>query len=241
MLLHCYGLEQPVCSLLLDSGDTSYCKFDNLTALDQYKRAYGQCPDSYDALMKMTRAYIDHGSDMNTKEAIDFFKQGLYLTDILQLRYPDSAQSYFLKAVAAANITRLKKGTQRVKLARVIEYNAKKSIVIAPSFAPAWVLLGGYYREVATANFLLKAFARIFFGGLPEGTLEDSHRTLQKALQLSPGNVYAHLEFARTNAAMGKKNEAIASLRQMQNLPLAWHLDSKLKEEGRQFLVQLQR
>ena len=128
---------------------------------------------------------------------------------------------------------------RRVPFAMIVEGNIRKSIAVGPPFSPAFVVLGGYCREVAAASPFLKMLVRLFYGWDPEGTLVESEQALQNALKLDPGNIYAHLELARTYAAMGKKPEAVDLLERMQGLPIAWHQDEKLKEEGRKMLKKL--
>jgi tetratricopeptide (TPR) repeat protein len=240
-LLECVWPEMPPCGALLDAGDSAYAGFDNMQARELFARAFITCPERYDATMKMTRALVDAGEDINAKKSEALYMEALRYADTLRRRYPDSGQSYFLTAVAAANLAQIKKGMQRVPLAMTIDRNVRMSIKRAPWFAPAYVVLGSYCREVAVANPLLKTLVRIFYGWDPQSTLPESERTLQKALELSPDNIYAHLELARTNVAMGKKKEAIGALERMQGLPIAWHLDAKLKEEGRTLLMQLRK
>lgn len=227
-----FGAGLPGCKDLLDSGDVYYGAFNNRSALEWYRRAYVQCPDTYEALMKMTRAYIDMGQEATVGKAEPLLIAGLRFTDTLQLRYPDSSQAYFLKSVAAGNLCFIRKGARKVGLVRMVERNAKKAIELAPDFAPAYVLLGIYYREIAIANPVLKMLARVLLGGMPDGTLTDSERTLQKALDISPRNVFALLELSRTYLLMGKKNEAIYHLKRLQRCEPAWYMDGKLKHKG---------
>ncbi len=231
--------EPTTCRTMLDSGDSGYSQFDNFRALRWYLRAYDSCGSNYESLMKTTRAYIDAGETANNASSEALFLQGLYLSDSLQRRYPDSAQSYFLKAIAAANITMRKTGRKRIALARIIERNIKKSISLDSSFPPAHAVLGAYYREVATTGIFLRGIARLFFGGVPYGTLDDSRRCLQKALALSPQNIFALLQLARTEEAMGLRNEAVARLKSIEKVPVSWHLDRRLKAEARELLYKL--
>jgi tetratricopeptide (TPR) repeat protein len=240
-LLVCAHPETRPCTALLDSGEAEYKKFDNIRALEQFSLAFRTCPDNYEATMKMTRALIDAGEDIDAKKSEFLYTEGLRYADTLRLRYPDSGQSYFLTAVAAANIAQIKKGMKRIPFAMIIEPNIRKSIADDPRFAPGFVVLGGYCREVAIASPLLKTLVRLFFGWAPQGTLVESEQVLQNALKLDPDNIYAHLELARTYAAMGKKMEAFRTLEQMQGLPIAWHMDEKLKKEGRQMLLKMRK
>jgi tetratricopeptide (TPR) repeat protein len=189
--------------------------------------------------MKMTRAYIDVGQEATTGRRESFFVKGLRFADTLRIRYPDSSQAYFLTAVAAGNLCRVRKGTRKVALVRIVERNVSKAIKLDPDFAPAYVVLGLYYREIAIANPLLKILARLLLGGIPKGTLKDSEQAFQQALALSPNNIFALLEIARTDLLMGKKGEAIKHLKQSQNFNPSWYMDGKLKQESERLLKTL--
>jgi tetratricopeptide (TPR) repeat protein len=227
------------CGSFLEAGNAAYAAFDNTTALERFRQAYRQCPADYEPLMKMTRAIIDNGEGATPEKSTAYFEQGFRYADSMQIRYPDSSQSYFLMAVAAGNLARSRGPEKRVALARVIERNCLKSIELAPSFAPAYVVLGAYYREVATAGTLQILAANILFGGIPTGTLRDSKQALLKALSLAPQNVYALLEIARTDIAMGNKPEAVQFLERMKKAPCGWHLDNALKIEGLRLLSEM--
>jgi tetratricopeptide (TPR) repeat protein len=239
MSVQVFGAELPGCRELLDSGDVSYAGFHNAMALDWYRRAYNACSDSFPALMKMTRAYIDLGQEGSTARPESLFVIGLRFADTLRQRYPDSGQAYFLTSVAAGNLCLIRKGARRVGLVRMVEHNAKKAIELEPDFAPAYFVLGIYYREIAIANPILKILARLLLGGIPDGTLKESEQALQKALVLSPDNIFALLELARTDLLMGKKDEAIEHLKRSQNSEPAWYQDKKLKQECERLLQSL--
>jgi len=234
-------MDTASCKYLIDSGDASYAAFDNMKALDCYKRAYMKRPDIYETLMKMTRAIIDVGEDRNDKGSESLYRQAMRLTDTLQLLYPDSMQSHFLKAVVAANLFDFEGGRQKIELAAVIRKNAVESIELAPSFAPSYVVLGAYYRGVATAGALQKLLARIIYGKALSGTLQDSKRTLQKALLVSPENIYGCLELAMTLLALDEKKEAVDLLKKIKGMPDAWHLDKKLKLKAAYLLIKTER
>jgi tetratricopeptide (TPR) repeat protein len=224
------------CRDLLDSGDLAYEQFDNSRALGIYSRARNECPDFYEPLFKRTRALIDHGEDLGNKEGKRYLEQGLKSTDTMRLVYPDSLQTWFLRAAASGNLARLAGGKQKVAMARTVESSARKAIGMDTSYAPAYVILGGYYYEVATAGSLLKGIARLLYGGVPEGTLEDSERMLRTALKLQPDNIYAHFEISRTLQAMGREREAREHLKTVLQLPVTSHQDKDLKTRAQRLL-----
>jgi tetratricopeptide (TPR) repeat protein len=241
-LLHSWPVRgEPPCKSLLDSGDSAYARFDNATALDRFSRAAKECPDRYESIMKAARAFIDAGEDLYSKRAETLYVRGLSYADTLRRRYPDSGQSYFLTAVAASNIAQIKTGVQRLPLAKIIDSNIRRSIEKDPQFAPAYVVLGAYYREVAESNPILRAVGAILYGWVPRGTLAESEGSLLKATDLAPQSVYASLELARTYVAMGRRKEAIEILERMRTFPRAWHQDDTLKAEGRRLMAILKK
>src|SRR5271157_4767087 len=129
----------PECAALLDTGDAAYRKFDNAAAMGFYTSAYHDCLESYEALMKMTRAFIDLGEDHNDAESPGLYDKGMRYADTMQKRYPDSAQSWFLEAIAAGNLARLKSGMRKLALSRIVEHDSRKSIDLDPAFSPAYI------------------------------------------------------------------------------------------------------
>jgi len=221
------------CRELLDSGDVHYRKFEDSKALEFYKKAMKLCPGTYEPLMKTTRAYNDVGEDVGGKASIGWFKTAMQYTDTMQKLYPDSLQSYFLKAAAAGNLALSSGGRTKVELARTVERNSKKAIAIDSSYAPAHVVLGVYYRQVATAGKFLRTMAHVFYGGIPAGTLKDSERELRKALALEPDNIFGHNELALTLYAMHGKKEAVAELEKVLALPDKDNESEKIKKQAR--------
>ena len=114
-------------------------------------------------MMKTTRALNDIGEDIGGRKGADFFIRALKYTDTMQFKYPDSLQSYFLRAAAAGNLALYKGGKTKVELAKTVETNAKKAISIDSTYAPSHVILGIYYRQVAMAGRFQKSLARLLY------------------------------------------------------------------------------
>jgi tetratricopeptide (TPR) repeat protein len=228
------------CASLVDSGDVYYAQFDNRKALGFYGEAYKLCRNSYDPAMKMTRALIDVGEDIDNNGTAALYEEALRFTDSLQARFPDSMQSYFLKAVVAGNVAESANGRKKLELAGTIKENVDKAIRLDSSFAPAYIVLGAYYREVAVAGPLQKIVARILYKSVPRATLQDSKRTLLKALELWPDNIFACYELAQTLIKTGEKKDAVRLLKKMQAMPTAWHMDNRLKHKALQLLLKIE-
>lgn len=219
----------------LEQGDKYYSKFDNLDAIREYERAYQLSPDSFDVLSKLANAYNDYGEDLkdsNSGGAETYFKDAIKYAEILKNKYPARAESYFLVASAYGNLALYKGGRDKVRLARNLEKYAKKAIEIDPTFAPAYVVLGIYYRETATLNVVEKAFANAFLGDFPKGSLNDSARALLKAEKLSPQSIFPHFELAETYEKLDEEDKAILEYRKVLELPLSDHQDKVKKQQA---------
>jgi len=228
----------------IEQGDKYYEQFDNQKALEEYKKAYELFPKSFDALMKLTRAYNDVGEDVKgikfrqedettgNKKVEEYFKTAVKHAETLQREFPDRADSYFLLAATYGHLALFHGGKKKVKLARDVEQNSKKAIQLDSEYIPAYIVLGVYYREVGNLNWALKAFAKTLFGGLPNGTDEDSVKTLQKAVQLNPQVIHTHFELAKTYDAMGKEDKVAGELREILALPIVDHQDRAIKKEA---------
>lgn len=224
---------------LLARGDSAYLRYDNNQSLDFYRNARQTCPGSYEALMKLTRAYTDVAEETEDDAKADaIFRVALRHADTLRSVYRDSMMGYFLTAAIAGNLAQQSGGERKVKLSRVVEENARKAIERDSTYSPSYVILGSYYRQVATTGGWLKSIARLLYGELPDGTLEDSYRVLNKAVQLDQENPYAHLELAKTLSEMGREEQADKHLRTVIELPISSHYDKELKKEARSLLQQ---
>ncbi|MGH7888916.1 MAG: tetratricopeptide repeat protein, partial [Thermodesulfobacteriota bacterium] len=235
----------------IEQGDKYYEQFDNQKALEEYKKAYELFPKSFDALMKLTRAYNDVGEDIkgvkfrpedetNTNKKVEEnFRDAAKYAELLQKEFPDRADSYFLLAATYGHLALFQGGKKKVKLARDVEKNSKKAIELDTRYIPAYIVLGVYYREVANLNWALKVFAKTLFGGLPNGTDEDSVKTLQKAVQLNPQVIHTHFELAKTYDAMGEEDKVAGELKEILALPIADHQDKAIKQEAQRELQRL--
>jgi tetratricopeptide (TPR) repeat protein len=198
-----------------------------------YKKGYRECPGRFETLFRYTRTCNDAGED--DSNAV-YFERAMRYADTLIAAYPDSMQGYFLKAAAAGNLTDYVSARRKVRLAPVIKNAAQKALSIRPEYAPAHVILGSYYREVAIANPVLKTLAKAFFGEVPQGTLQDALQHLHTAVELEPDNMFAHLSLARTYLHMKRESTARYHLDKVLSLPVSNHQHPQMKRQARMLL-----
>ncbi len=224
---------------LIKQGDEYYAKFDNKNALASYEKAYAINPSSYEALMKVTRAYIDLGEDLDNKESEGLYLQAVDHAELMVKKEPEKAEPYFYAAAAYGKLALFRGGKEKVKLSGFVEKNVKKAIELDPQYEKPYTTLGIYYREVANLNWFLKAFANTFFGGELKGTNEDAEKFLLKAIKMDPTRIYPRFALAKTYKIMRKKDKEIEQLEKVLELPVTDHEDPKKKDEARKRLEKL--
>lgn len=226
-------------STFLQAGDAYHAKFENAKALEEYKKAHEADPENFEATLKMIRAYVDTGEDIDSKESEKYYIAGSEAAQAMIKRFPDRAESYYYLALANGKLAGLRGGKEKVKLSRSIEVNASKAAKINPDLYRPHLLLGVYYREIANLSWFLKTFAKAFFGGLPDGTNEDAERELKKSLELDDKVIRTWYELGVTYEVMGNKEESKKSLRKALELPKTDHLDGRYVKKTKKLLAKI--
>lgn len=192
-------------------GDEFHNKFDNVNAVLNYEKAFEISPDNYEVLKKLTIASNDAGEEYfelrKREEAEKYINKAVQYAEIFRQKYPDSADVYCYIAMSYGNLAMFKGDKEKIRLAKIIEENAKKSIKMNPNQFVPYIILGIYNREVANLNFFERLFANIFFGKVPEGSFEESIKMFNKALELIPGAIVPTYQLSRTYRFMGDEKK----------------------------------
>lgn len=114
-------------------------------------------------------------------------------------------------------------------------------IELKPDFAPSYVVLGIYYREVSELSWLEGQLADKLMGGLPDGSVDESIKALEKAVSLAPDAIYTNFELAKTYESVNEFNKAEKYYKRVTELPVTDHLDSKKKEKSKNALSRIAR
>ncbi len=241
-LLNCGSLRGDDFRAALARGDELCRRFDEASAVAQYEKAHQLDPDSFEALEKLARASEDLGNELAARQSRDaeaYFAKAIQAAELMRKQHPDRAESYFYLAAAYGSLALIKHGAEKIRLGGMVGEYAKKAIALNPNYAPAYAVLGVFYREVAKLNWIERAFANSFFGGIPRVSYEDSIRMLRKAVELYPTYLYAHYQLALTYEETGQRNEAVKALIQTVDLPPLNSFEVELKAEAKRRLQKL--
>lgn len=223
----------------IKQGDSSYSKFELQKADSFYTKAYELKPKDYFALLKITRLANDlgeyyrelHEKDLSEKE----INRAVVNAELFHSLYPDSAKVYTFLAWSYGNLAMFKGGKEKIKLANKIRDNGIKAIRLDSTDYLPYIILGIYNRQVGSLNWFEKLFANTFFGDLPEGSLEESLKLLNKALELQPNMIVAYYQLARVYREMDETKKEIEMLKTVMRLSKRDYRDdyAKIRSENR--------
>lgn len=165
-------------------------------------------PDEGKAMELLIKAIDVIGQkEKDSEKAKARFEKAVALARGMVEKHPDKPMWRFLLAKTQGHLSLTLSGKEKLETGRAVETNAKKAIALDSRFAPAYAVLGVYYREVANMGWLTRKLANSLFGEL-KGTLAMSEKALRKAVELDPDAIYAHYELAVTLEMEGRSAEA---------------------------------
>lgn len=218
----------------LVAGDNHYQKYENELALENYLNALEADSTNYEALWKVSRAYVDIGEAAEEDEQKgNYLKAEKYARQAVEA-YPDSAEGHFQLAVAVGRVGLYEGGKTKIELSKEVKEEADKCIALNPNHDGAYHILGRWNREIANLSWLMKAAAKVVYGGVPKGASnENAVMNFQKAIELKPNKLVHHLELAKTYMEMDKWEDAKSELKTVINLPKSDADDPKHKKEAK--------
>ncbi len=218
-------------------GDQAARSFDTRQALAMYKKAQNESPEQYEVMAKLAAAYTDVGEDLGSSpEAVDMFLKGYDNAEKLVEMYPDSSMGYFFKALIAGALVEKVVNKDKVRLSRIIDANARKAIELDPDFAPSYIVLGAYYREVETVSGFTRKMAEMMYGEIPAAGMKESRRLLKQSVTLDPTSIHAHYELAKTCKVMGEQKTAEKHFKRALQLPVNDHRHPYIQKQARKHL-----
>ncbi len=227
----------------LETGDKYYSQFDNKKAVGYFKLAYESDTNAYETIFKLARSYNDLGEELFMRKKSDssesYIKKGVRMAALMVRKFPDSAQSHTLEAMCLGNLTLFAGSKEKVKLAKRILDDAKRSIKIDPDNFLPYTILGIYYRQVAGLSWFEKLISNALYGYIPEGSYKESVEMFDKSLSINPNVVSTEYNLYKTYKKMGNKKMEIECLEKTVKLPVKNFRDKYLIPKAKKHLNDL--
>lgn len=232
----------PAADALLAAGDSALARFDLNAATVAYRQAHRRAPDSYEAAWKLARAMVDSAT-LSTVPAEEkrLCLAGDSLARAAVTLDPAGSKGHVYLAIALGRLALHEGGRRKVELSHAIQAEADSALALDPAEDLAHHVLGVWNREVVELPGLLRFFASVFYGKLPEASLDSALFHLRVAAALRPDVIPHRVELGITLAAAERYQDAAAELERALRMPTAWVTDDFYRAKARAALAAVRR
>jgi tetratricopeptide (TPR) repeat protein len=221
-------------------GDSLMAAFRTPEAVAAYRQGLATTADDPVLLWKTSRALLNLAEERPGKEGDEAaYREAVELARRSVRAAPKEARPHATLAAALGRLALFEGGKRKVELAREVRSEAELAARLDPSDFAAFVVLGILELELATLNPFLKAFARTFFGRLPEASEEGSAAHLERAVRLGPEYITPRVELARTYLELDREADARRELEESLELPPREEADRIRQSEARELLEEI--
>jgi len=228
-------------NVLLKEAENQLRQLNETAALDKYKQVLLIDAVNLTALVKSAELTANAGARLTEKKQAKEKKLWFETAYAYALRAykadSTAADANYVMAMASGKMTEIEDENKKVvAYVRDIKLYADKALAINPNHAKANFTLGKWHVEMTNLSFVKKMAVKAFYGGLPEGKIEDAIKYMEKCRSLDPYFMLNYLELAKVYEQDNKPKQAIEVLNKMMKLPLRTADDANLKAEGKKRL-----
>ena len=237
-LISTQSLAQDLANLL-GTGDALYANLDTDGALRRYRQAYDIAPRESKTLIRLVRAYGDLGWLHLRRDSSSrvYYHQASAFAETLLTLEPEKAEAHFWFAMAKGSLIPFVGTSEKIHIGEDVRFHAEKAIKLDSTYSYAYIILAIFEREEAKLSWFERAIALIVFGGELNGSFARSEELLSKALKYDGSSSFAYFELSRTYDAMGRKEDSIASLKKVIELPVNSQREERQRENAAKFLA----
>lgn len=152
---------------------------------------------------------------------------------------PDNSNAHLALAIAYGRIALDEAPKRKVELSKLIKEEAETAARLDAKNGLAWFILGRWNYEMSNFSPFLKGLAQMIYGDFPAASNEKAAACFEKAIAAGPPGAASYVEYGRTLAALGKKNEARKQLEKGLSLPAKTKDDEETQQRARQALKEL--
>ncbi|HDQ44855.1 MAG TPA: hypothetical protein ENN17_05045 [bacterium] len=236
-LLHAESIEQQ-----LALGDSLKAVWDHAGAAEAYLKVIERDSGHYEALWNAADELTEMANALPEDEKDkkeELFARSRALAERAIEVNPDGWEGHFYRAVALGRLALFRGGREKINLSKEIKVSADQAVALNPEADRAYHVLGRWHQNLANLSWVLRAAAKVMYGGVPPGSNEEAVEMFQKAIEINPYHIEHHLELARTYEFMGRKELMREPLEKVLALPSVEEKDDAFKQEAQEMLKKL--
>jgi tetratricopeptide (TPR) repeat protein len=211
-------------------------------ALDKYKTVLAADPQNLPALIRSSEICSAIGGRQKDKKAKQaYYEQAKVYAEKALAGSPDNADANYVRAVVAGKLAEVETDNKLlVTNVKDIKIFADRALAINPNHGKANYVLGKWHLEMVDLSWAKKAAIKVLFGRMPDASIENSFKYMEKCKTLEPYFVLNFLDLAKAYKYDNQPAKAIAVLNQLVKLPTRTPDDMALKAEGKTLLSEMQ-
>jgi tetratricopeptide (TPR) repeat protein len=219
---------------------------DPAAALTHLEAALAVEPRSYEANWRAAEVLMDIGKQTpdSVKSAA---RDSIYARAETVARTatevnPEGADGHYVLAAAIGRASLTKSSKERVHRAAEIRSEALRALEIDPNHHKTYHVLGRWNAEIMRLSGFTRFFAKAFLGGKIFGAASWDSATvyMDKAVALSPENIYHQLDLAEVLIDRDRYAEARIHLNQVEGLPVYDVMDPAYKARAATLLKRIE-
>jgi tetratricopeptide (TPR) repeat protein len=221
-------------------------------ALELYLRVLEADPDNFTAICGASYLYGEIGKRFQkTKQQREYYGKALSLASRAYEMDRDHPESNLVMAWARGGIALVSGTREKIEAGKAVKQHIDVVLKKEPADDRAWYILANIHSQVASANFVQRAAARLIYGGLPENmTHEQAVEAYQRAVKLRPDYILYRYELAQSlmrihaddrEDRLKKEQEALTHLKHAQGIPPLTEDDPAILQEVNKLIRRLSR
>jgi hypothetical protein len=243
VLLGCsYCLYAQDNNVLFKEADNLERSFKEPEALEKYKQILANDAGNIKALVKATELSCSIGGRAENKNDKRLtYESGLAFAQRALKADSNSAEANYALAMACGKMTEVE--TENKKIVAYVKDTkafADKAIAINANFGKAYFIIGRWHYEMVNLSGIKKVAVKLFYGGLPEASLDNAIMYMEKSKTLEPYYMINYFYLNKAYKQNDKPAKQIEVLSKMVKLPNRTIDDAAMKEDAQKQLQQLQ-
>lgn len=202
-------------------------------ALHQFKEVLKLQPLNLYALTKCSELCSRiAGREQNTQSKESYNQAAIIYAKTALRLYPQSDEANVAMAIAVGRTMLKKSGKEKVAIIKEIKQYADAALKVNNQNFKAWHIIGKWNYEISNLSGLERAWAKIFYGGVPDASLKNAIGAYEKARLLNPHFALNYLELAKAYHKDNNTSKALALLNTAIQLPIQTEDDPRIKKEA---------
>jgi len=225
---------------LLKQGDAFDERNQTRQALEVFLEAEKAAPDDSAVLWRVSKQYgLSMSDTTDREEKLDLGRKALDYAKRAVAADPQNALAQLALSISYGRLAGLLDNKTKISYAGQVKEHAERCIALDPKVDLGYHVLGAWNFEMSRLGPFVRVLAKTMYGELPEGSMADAVRYLEKAVAVNPSRMGNHVELGRVYAALGEKDKARAQLELAIALPSRDKDDEVARQRARDTLNEL--